>query len=110
MSGWLEGCLKNIPNTKFPKPCHQLGFCPYGPLVEEFPLHDRESEMALEIGYVQDNGEPDLNRYISEFGYDIVSCKAFGHACPVFYCGEDVTEHKKEEILNKLNNKDVNVE
>ena len=43
------------------KPCHQLGFCPFGPLVEEFPLKAVPDEQ---------------------------SCTIFGHDCPVFHCAE----------------------
>lgn len=40
------------------KPCKKLGYCPYGPLVEQSPLNEKRS------------AERD--------------CKAFGHECPVW--------------------------
>ena len=43
------------------KPCHVLGYCPYGPLVEDFPLLEKEDEET---------------------------CSIFGHQCPVFYVAE----------------------
>jgi hypothetical protein len=43
------------------KPCHRLGFCPYGSIVEEFPIRDQESDFT---------------------------CKIFFHDCPIFYCIE----------------------
>lgn len=47
------------------KPCWELKYCPYGPLVEEFPLkEDRDSQ----------------------------SCLIFGHDCPVFTMAEPFTE------------------
>lgn len=46
------------------KPCHKLGHCPYGQLVEAFPLPDQD-----------------------EF-----KCKVFGHHCPIFYHYEDYAE------------------
>ena len=49
------------------KPCHFLMFCPYGQLVEEFPLEENNSKH---------------------------SCKVFGHHCPVFYQAEPVAEIK----------------
>jgi len=78
---WLKGCLKRKPKDTFvgwdtrdtkgkdykrTKPCHDTGFCPYGQLVEEFPLHPE--------------------------GYTEFSCRLFGHDCPVFYCAEPLCE------------------
>ena len=50
------------------KPCWELKYCPYGPLVEDFPL-------------TQENDEK--------------SCRIFGHNCPVFYVAEPFTETKE---------------
>ena len=50
------------------KPCWELKYCPYGPLVEEFPLP-----------------ETDTHR----------SCRIFGHECPVFSVAEPLTETKE---------------
>ena len=49
------------------KPCWELKYCPYGPLVEDFPLRTRPDER---------------------------SCRIFGHDCPVFYVAEPLTETK----------------
>jgi hypothetical protein len=46
------------------KPCHKLEYCPYGQLVEEFPLQTVTKR----------------------------SCKVFGHDCPVFYHAEPLAE------------------
>ena len=53
------------PTGKVGKPCHILKYCPYGPLVENFPLSDPRNEK---------------------------SCKVFGHDCPVFTHAESLTE------------------
>jgi len=53
------------------KPCHKLGFCPYGVLVEKFPLHPERKGKLKEI-----------------------ECEVFGHDCPVFYLSEDFSEVK----------------
>jgi len=45
----------------------QIKYCPYGPLVEQFPL------------------DPPDER----------SCRIFGHHCPVFYVAEPFTETKE---------------
>jgi len=47
------------------KPCRKLGWCPYGPLVEDFPLKET----------------PDKE-----------SCSVFGHDCPVFTMAEDFVD------------------
>ncbi|MGQ8871155.1 HNH endonuclease [Paenibacillus sp. TSA_86.1] len=50
------------------KPCWELKYCPYGPIVEDFPLKkDRDDH----------------------------SCRIFGHDCPVFYVSEPLTETKE---------------
>lgn len=45
-------------------PCSKLGYCPYGVLVEEFPLLKDE---------------------------DDESCPIFQHQCPVYYVAEPVS-------------------
>ena len=50
------------------KPCWELKYCPYGPLVEDFPLKPENDEK---------------------------SCRIFGHDCPVFYVAEPFTETKE---------------
>lgn len=79
---WFLGCTERKPFTKFgkewqldppvriEKPCHKLGWCPYGKLVEGFPL---------EMGPRSDT-----------------SCQIFGHDCPVFYCSEPLSEVKPQ--------------
>ena len=54
--------IKN--NLKKVKPCKKLGYCPYGVLVEEFPLKMKSK----------------------------ISCELFGHDCPVFYVAEGLEE------------------
>lgn len=50
------------------KPCWELKYCPYGPLVEEFPLPEESSHR---------------------------SCRIFGHECPVFTVAEPFTETRE---------------
>ena len=79
MSMWLNNEIIIKKNLLREKPCKKLGYCPYGTLVEEFPLRD------------------DMNNKIS--------CKTFGHDCPMFYHAEGMTENfgenKKEEKEDK---------
>ena len=44
-------------------PCKKLGYCPYGPLVEDFPVEELRSEKG---------------------------CPVYGHVCPVFSAAEAV--------------------
>jgi hypothetical protein len=56
------------------KPCWELKYCPYGPLVEEFPLLEKDDER---------------------------SCRIFGHHCPVFYVAEPLTETRELRAITR---------
>jgi hypothetical protein len=56
------------------KPCWEIKYCPYGPLVEQFPLKE----------------EPDSQ-----------SCRIFGHDCPVFHVAEPFTETRELRKLSR---------
>jgi hypothetical protein len=94
------------------KPCHKCGFCPYGQLVEEFPIYEKAKVYArkhnLWVKWIEtpegrymgrwekcDKNDPekteDLNVAV-ELVDDPYSCQVFGHNCPIYYCGEMVTE------------------
>ena len=75
MSEWLN--TKIIIKKDIEKPCHLCNFCPYGQLAEEFPIKSKSK----------------------------LSCKVFGHDCPVFYHAEDFKEEEKNgESKPKGNN------
>ena len=71
-----EETKKEKETIEINKPCLKLGYCPYGPLVEDFPLKEKR---------------------------DDVSCSVFGHDCPVFTMAEGFVDEikyarkKKEE-------------
>jgi len=65
MSGWINNKFIIHKTGMIKKPCNKLGFCPYGQLVEEYPLKEK---------------------------VDKVSCDVFGHDCPVFYMAEFIKE------------------
>lgn len=96
------------------KPCGILRWCPYGPLVEDFPLHPEAEAYAIEHGkYVRwdptphgkrpdgtpypgrwvkcgpddEGAQPDLN-YADGKVDEPRSCAIFGHDCPVFHVAE----------------------
>lgn len=55
------------------KPCWELNYCPYGSLVEDFPVTEN----------------------------DAYRCRIFGHECPVFYVAEPFTETKKLRNISR---------
>ncbi len=66
MSEWLNN--KKVILNKVIKPCILCGYCPYGKLIEDFPLKMKRNYR---------------------------SCKVFGHECPVFYHAEPFMEETK---------------
>ena len=56
------------------KPCWELKYCPYGPLVELFPLREER---------------------------DFQSCLIFGHDCPVFTLAEPLTETRELRNISR---------
>ena len=112
----LNGRLNNIC-----KPCWELKYCPYGPLVEDFPLPPlllseyREhfeylrgclaaGAMGIDHNIPMDEErkkmfEEDIANYdeshcvekLSLFESE-ASCKEFGHLCPAYFVSEPFTE------------------
>lgn len=103
------------------KPCWELKYCPYGPLVEDFPLPPTtKSEHAEHIEYLKQCLEHDAmgnefniplddfrrSWFKEEIENDDISncvdkvsrfetessCKEFGHLCPAFFVSEPFTE------------------
>jgi hypothetical protein len=56
------------------KPCWELKYCPYGLLVEQFPLRENRNEQ---------------------------SCRIFGHDCPVFHIAEPLTETRELRNISR---------
>ncbi len=105
------------------KPCWELKYCPYGPLVEDFPLppitrsehkdHINYLRNCLISGYMGEGDskvpltsdrrklfeeeiieEPDyIVDEISDFEKS-ASCMEFGHLCPAYFVSEPFTETK----------------
>ena len=104
------------------KPCWELKYCPYGPLVEDYPLPDipkkknaiEDNKYLKEI--VKNKKFPDgksidkerleiFKKQINSFNPDdypenenkivkYMSCSEFGHLCPAFFVSEGFTETK----------------
>lgn len=73
-SFWLNNEKILIDNLKKDKPCRKLGWCPYGCIVEEFPLTEKKIEGVK------------------------INCEVFGHHCPMFYNAEDLSDFGKRKI------------
>ncbi len=71
-SEWLN--TSEIIDKNAKKPCHRLGRCPYGKLVEEFPTRKQ------------------INDY---------NCKVFHHNCPIFFHIEYTSEKYGQEDYEK---------
>jgi hypothetical protein len=102
------------PRTKnVCKPCWELKYCPYGPLVEDFPLlgptraqaieHQEFLKKQLAAGaykgakrrwFMKEVKEFNAKRYpVAHDPRDIERrCSVFGHMCPVFFVNEPFTE------------------
>ena len=103
------------------KPCWELRYCPYGPLVENYPLPDIPRKDAIEHNeylkkIVKNEKFPDgksineerltfFKNEINSFNPDnyianenkfikYMSCSEFGHLCPAFFVSENCTETK----------------
>lgn len=98
------------------KPCYSCGFCPYGTIVEAYPLHVPEQEYAREHGMwvkfscgwipcAKEDPEAteDINTVILQNLVDNpYSCQVFGHECPVYYNAEYVSEQEMKDLINSL--------
>jgi len=104
------------------KPCWELKYCPFGPLVEQFPLlpptrqdaedHTKHLAACIKSGrfpegrpldtkrkkwFQQELREFDSSNYPEEIPavFELMSCRIFGHLCPVFFTAEPFTETKR---------------
>ena len=104
------------------KPCWELKYCPYGPLVEQFPaipmtrdeaIEDYEETIrCLESGRFTDGKPLDkatrglFKKWVEEFNPDEwpeempkemveMGCTIYGHLCPVVKVNEPFTETKE---------------
>jgi len=98
------------------KPCWELKYCPYGPLVEDFPLlgptrqeaveHNNFLIEQLKRGAYKGKKKALFEKEVQKFKPDDwpikhsksdleKQCSVFGHLCPVFFVNEPLTETKK---------------
>ncbi|MGA2916251.1 MAG: HNH endonuclease [Sedimentisphaerales bacterium] len=113
------------------KPCWELKYCPYGPLVEFFPLpaDDITTAMvrrsykswidAIKEGRLKTHRriyeaiekilclKPDRWGWIKQFQTEELQCSIFGHICPVFLSAEPLTETKERRRRSRSIPRDV---
>lgn len=113
------------------KPCWELKYCPYGPLVEFFPLPSDEVSLnqikksyrswinAVRSGTLKTEREiysaiegilclePKRWAWISEFRTEELQCSIFGHICPVFFTAEPFTETKEDRRTSRNIPRDI---
>lgn len=77
LNAWVHKWTNKRNNT-ICKPCWELNYCPYGPLVEQFPLPYKTLQDAQEDKMSKSDREK--------------TCSVFGHICPVFFVSEPFTE------------------
>jgi hypothetical protein len=70
-----------------PKPCRVLSFCPYGPLVEQFPA-PRDARLTRTYSHPVEVAE--------------TVCAVFGHVCPVFWTAEPFVDEPRGEGCPKI--------
>jgi hypothetical protein len=115
---------KTFPEGSVCKPCWELKYCPYGYLVEYFPLFHvgdtpdnfdtskRYEEVKNELQKKGATSEeevrqyfrllnildPESNAYIKQFSPEDVACRVFGHACPVFFHQSGASETREPRL------------
>ena len=116
------------------KPCWELKYCPFGSLVEDFPIfpptkkeavnHNDYLKECINTGNVGSGEKLDSKRkkwfekQINSFDENDypeniqtefldASCKVFGHICPVFLVAEPLTETKERRKHSRLIPRDV---
>ncbi len=107
---------KPYPKNAVCKPCWELKYCPYGPLVEYFPgpgggwtpaeaeREHKEALQAIANGDAKTEDEiwdqverlhytrPYLFEALETYEPEDVQCRIFGHSCPVFFTQSAATE------------------
>jgi len=104
------------------KPCWELKYCPYGILVEEFPLlpiirseaisHNEFLKSQLEKNTYDKEKATLFQKEVEEFDpndypesnnpTDVEKkCSVFGHMCPVFFVNEPLTETKEHRRIGR---------
>lgn len=118
---------KPFPEGSVCKPCWELRYCPYGYLVEYFPLFhksdtpdkfdttERYEEVKNELKEKGAHTEadvhdyfrllsildPESNEYIAQYAPEDVACRIFGHMCPVFFHQSGASETREDRLESR---------
>lgn len=111
------------------KPCWELKYCPYGPVVEDFPIitlirkeaidHNNYLKKCIRTGKLDSGEELDIKREkwfkeqvnnfnVEDYPLNIprvfleASCRVFGHMCPVFFVAEPLTETRERRKHSRI--------
>ena len=98
-----------LPKSVPCKPCWELKYCPYGPLVEFFPLFgcDPQSPTVWPDNRVMEYVSDDTHEFLKKCDPSVLSCNVFGHVCPVFMMAEPFTETKRSRISGRYIPRDI---
>jgi len=104
------------------KPCWELKYCPYGPLVEQFPVLGPTRKEAIEHNeflrkqlakgaykglrkkvFEEEVKEFNARDYPENYPRETLerACSIFGHLCPVFFVNEPFTETTKMRRISR---------
>lgn len=110
------------------KPCWELKYCPYGPLIEQFPPivptraeaieHNEFIKNQLNKGklkgwrkelFEKEVKEFDAEKYPKKHDEKTIerSCSIFGHLCPVFFVNEPFTETVEKRRISRYIPRDI---
>ena len=87
---WVNNTVIRYPNLEHP--CEKLEYCPYGQLVEVFPLNswEKEARKAAKAEGLK------LRKYLDKHPeIEAKDCGVFGHECPVHYHAEFAEKTKE---------------
>ena len=135
MTGNQRGTSVKKPRLKHIvcKPCWELKYCPYGSLVEYFPLIFEEEPISLPHvkknykswlnavmqGEIKNEAEvfqaiekilclePKRWEWINQYRTEELRCSVYGHICPVFFSAEPFTETKEDRKITRTVPRDV---
>lgn len=117
--------IRRFPEGSVCKPCWELKYCPYGPLVEYFPLLSKDVDLdekrriyaeVLELiasGSLSTEDEiwdafnrlmylrPWMWERLVVYDVELMECNVWGHACPVFLCQSGATETKEARTSSR---------
>ena len=116
---------ENKLNYRVCKPCWELKYCPYGPMVEDYPI----VVDSIDMKNVTDQYQAVLDRFLrgdlkseadvidsidvleyhwpprwqemEKYDCSELKCNVFGHICPVFFNAEPFTETKEKRNTSR---------